>query len=217
MADEPGDGTGSPQPSGEPRADAAPERPVFALNTVLFPGGALSLRVFEPRYVDMVRECLRNDQPFVVARITQGTEVGTAAEHEAVGTLARIVRWDMDQPGVLLIRAIGGERVQLLDRRVQSDGLIRARTQTLADSPEPPVPANRADCVELLRRLIATLEQQGASPDALPIDPPYRFDSSRWVGWRLCELLPLPLATRQRLLALDDPLQTLAVVHTFLR
>ena len=113
---------------------------LFPLGTVLFPGGVLSLRVFEARYTDLVSESMQRDAPFGVCRITQGQEVGEAAEHEPVGCLARISDWDMEQPGVLSLRTRGEQRFRVLRRRVQSDGLIRADAELIDDDPLLPVP-----------------------------------------------------------------------------
>ncbi|MFT4102898.1 MAG: LON peptidase substrate-binding domain-containing protein [Burkholderiaceae bacterium] len=186
--------------------------PVFALDAVLFPSGVLPLKVFETRYVDMVRECLRNDSPFVVCRITRGSEVGEPAEHEAIGCLARITEWDMQQPGVLMIRAIGGQRVRVLERSVQRDGLIRARIETIDPDPDLPVPAEYAPCVKLLERLISELAARDIPSFARPIVEPQELDSASWVGNRLCELLPLPIGARQKLMELDDPLLRMSLL-----
>ena len=87
--------------------------PLFPLNTVLFPGGVLPLRVFEARYMDMVRECMKGSDPFGVVLITRGSEVGAPASTESVGTLARIVAWDMPRLGLLHLRAVGSERFRI--------------------------------------------------------------------------------------------------------
>lgn len=191
--------------------------PVFPLNAVLFPAGVLSLRVFEARYVDMVRECMRNDTSFAVCRITQGGEVGEAAEYEPVGCLASIVEWDMEQAGLLLIKAIGGQRVRLGQRTVQRDGLIRANYEVIAVEPDVQVPQEYAACRDLLRKLADDLDSDASASREHPLGRPYQFDSSSWVGNRLCELLPLPLAARQKLMELDNPLVRLSLVQQFLK
>ncbi len=129
----------SPASSDDPAASRAGERtagwledvPIFPLGTVLFPGGVLPLRVFEARYMDMVRACMQSGSPFGVCMITRGTEVGEAAEHEALGCLASIIDWDMEQLGLLQIRARGGQRFEARERRVQRDGLVRARIRLI--------------------------------------------------------------------------------------
>jgi ATP-dependent Lon protease len=105
--------------------------PLFPLKTVLFPGGVLPLRVFETRYVDMVRACMKTESPFGVVAIRTGTEVGKAAEPYAVGTHAHIVEWDMAELGVLLLQTRGGSRFRILETRLQNNQLLEARTETL--------------------------------------------------------------------------------------
>jgi Lon protease-like protein len=170
--------------------------PLFPLNTVLFPGGRLPLRIFEQRYMDMAKACLKDSSPFGVCLIREGSEVGEPAVPAQVGTLARITTWDMPQLGVLHIVAVGGERFRITDRRVQADGLGRATVQALPGDEDSAIPANCAACVTLLRKVI---DQQSSL-----FEPPLRLDSSSWVGSRLTELLPLPLSAKQELLELSD-------------
>ena len=200
---------------------ASIERPVFPLQTVLFPGATLPLRIFEVRYVDMVRDCLREDSDFVVARITEGGEVGEAAAHEAVGTLATITHWDMEPGGLLHILATGRERVRLSGRRIDR-GLVRARAEILPEETDQTLPARFEACGEIVRRIAAQMfatgpdaggeagsgAQGSATPDTAGrvLPRPWRFDSATWVGRRLSEWLPLAGTERQALLELDDPI-----------
>jgi uncharacterized protein len=167
--------------------------PLFPLGTVLFPGGLLPLRVFEQRYLEMAKACLRDGTPFGVCRIREGAEVGAPATPEEVGCVARIVRWDMQQLGLLQIVALGGERFRILDRCVQADGLARATVELLPEEADAPVPEALFACRQLLERIAA---EHGERVFAQP----YRFDSCQWVGARLAEILPLPGALRQQLL-----------------
>lgn len=193
---------------------AQDEIPIFPLGTVLFPGGALPLRVFERRYVDMVRECLRESRPFGVCRITRGNEVGVPADHEAVGCTASIVDCDMAQPGVLGVRAVGGQRFRVIDRRIEHD-LIRARVEPMAPDRRVAPPPRLAGCVEIVRRIVREL---GADPQGPPpILPPYDYESAGWVANRIAELLPVPAQVRQQLMALDDPLVRLERVDEIVR
>lgn len=193
------------------------EIPIFPLGTVLFPGGVLPLRIFEKRYMDMVRSCLGADQPFGVCLITSGREVGEAAEHETIGCTARIVDWDMAQLGVLQVRTIGARRFRQHDRRVEPDGLIRASVEMLPDDPPQAVPAEFAACTALVRRLIEDLVERESDPMKRMIEPPYQLDSAAWVGNRLCEFLPIASQARHRLMILDDPLARLAIIHHHLQ
>jgi hypothetical protein len=198
--------------------------PLFPLSTVLFPGGVLPLRVFEARYMDMVRQCMKTAAPFGVVLITKGGEVGAPAATEAVGTVARIAAWDMPQLGLLHLRAIGGERFRIEQAEVQPDGLQVARVQPIAPDDDPPLDEQYRPCADLLQRVIDDLGRQRAEDDGEPQDPvnsipfeaPFRFDSSVWVGNRLCEFLPIPLRARQKLMELQDAASRLRLVQRFL-
>ena len=170
--------------------------PLFPLNTVLFPGGRLPLRIFEQRYLEMAKACLRDHAPFGVCLIREGREVGTPAIPADVGTLARIAAWDMPQLGVLHVTALGEQRFRILERRVQPDGLARASIHMMEEEIDVTIPASCSACVKLLERVI---EQQSGL-----FEPPHRLDSASWVSSRLTELLPLPLPAKQELLELDD-------------
>src|SRR5690606_15468277 len=117
--------------AGRPAADTRTQiLPVLPLNTVLFPDGLLPLRVFEPRYLDLVAQCLRDDQCFVVSLITHGTETGEAEFHP-VGTTARIVDWDQGRDGILHIQAVGERRVRIAHSEMRRDGLYVAHVEVL--------------------------------------------------------------------------------------
>ena len=198
--------------------------PLFPLSTVLFPGGVLPLRVFEARYMDMVRQCMKTDAPFGVVLITKGGEVGAPAATEAVGTVARIAAWDMPQLGLLHLRAIGGERFRIERAEVRPDGLQVGHVEPIAPDDDPPLDEQYRPCADLLQRVIDDLGRQRAEDDGEPQDPvnsipfeaPYRFDSSVWVGNRLCEFLPIPLRARQKLMELQDATSRLQLVQRFL-
>ncbi|HYF57326.1 MAG TPA: LON peptidase substrate-binding domain-containing protein [Burkholderiaceae bacterium] len=191
--------------------------PIFPLSTVLFPGGVLPLRIFETRYMDMVRERMQLDAPFGVCLITRGGEVGEAAEHEPVGTLAHIRGWDMEQLGLLQLRTVGGTRFRILDRRVGGNGLIRASVDELPDDPRVPVPDEMLDCEMLLRRIVEDLRAREPDPEKRMIAEPHDFDSAAWIANRLCEFLPIQDAARHRLMTLDDPLARLSIVQRWLQ
>ena len=169
---------------------------LFPLNTVLFPGGRLPLRIFEQRYMTMAKACLRDGTPFGVCAIREGKEVGDPAVPYEVGTLARIGEWDMPQLGVLQIVAQGGARFRILERRAQPDGLLVGRVELLPEIQDSPVTDAHRVPVRILQRVIEEQPQLIAEP--------HRLDSCAWVSARLLELLPLSLATKQELLELDD-------------
>ncbi len=196
------------------------ELPLFPLNTVLFPDGLLPLRIFETRYMDMARDCLRDNTPFGVCLITRGSEVGGAAAFEAIGCVARIGSWDMPQLGVLNVRAIGGQRLRVLRSRLREDKLAIGEVELLDPDEDTPPAQRHADCVELLRRIIDDMQDNAESEgdDArLPFQPPWKLDSSVWVGNRLCEVLPVPLKAKQKLMELDDAATRLDIVTDYLR
>jgi Lon protease-like protein len=176
---------------------------------VLFPGGRLPLRIFETRYMDMAKACLRDSSPFGVCAIREGAEVGAPATPHDVGTLARIGEWDMPQLGLLQIVARGELRFRILERRVEANGLQRARIDELPAESDGPVPTNCTTCVRLLERV---LEDQ---PQLVPA--PHRFDSSAWVSARLAELLPLETYAKQELLELSDAVERITRLNALLR
>lgn len=191
--------------------------PVFPLETVLFPGGVLPLRIFEKRYVDMVRDCLRDGSGFGVCRITTGSEVGEPAEHEAIGCLARIHAWDMEQPGVLQIWTRGESRFRVIDREVRPDGLVIANATWLPDDEDEPLPGEFEDCAALLRRIVADIVEREADPARRMVAEPYRFDSLVWVSNRLAEFMPVASRAKQSMMAAESPLARMMVVRDLLR
>ncbi|MGH8737377.1 MAG: LON peptidase substrate-binding domain-containing protein [Burkholderiales bacterium] len=182
---------------------------LFPLQAVLFPGGLLPLRVFEQRYMTMAKDCLRDDQPFGVCLIRRGAEVGPAALPEETGCTARIAQWDMQQLGVLHIVARGEERFRILQREVLASGLTRAEVELRPADEDCALPDEFLACARLLRLVI---EKHGAQQ----IEAPFRFDSSSWVGSRLAEILPVPLAAKQKLMELTDARERLEILHKFL-
>ena len=173
--------------------------PLFPLNTVLFPGGLLPLRIFEPRYVDMVRECMREETGFGVVQIRAGQETGQAAEPEPIGTLARITDWDQSPDGLLAITALGEQRFRTLSRAVQKNQLTLAEVELLPAEPEHPMPADLGFLSELTEQIINQLGEPWRELSC-------QFDEARWVGYRLAELLPFSNQDKQTMLAMHDPL-----------
>lgn len=185
------------------------EVPLFPLHTVLFPGGRLPLRIFEQRYMEMAKICLKDNSPFGVCLIHQGKEVGEPAVPVGVGCLARIAEWDMPQLGVLQVTARGESRFRILDQRVQADGLVRASIELLPEGEDVPLPEAAARYAKLLERVI---EQHPAL-----LERPHRLDSSAWVSARLAELLPLPLEAKQALLETENGRARLEKLDAFVR
>ena len=183
---------------------------IFPLNAVLFPGGLLPLRVFEQRYMDMAKGCLREDRPFGVCLIRSGREVGAPATPEDIGCTARIVEWDMQQLGVLSIRTRGEQRFRIKSSRVTEAGLTRAEVEMLPQDEDASVPEAFGACSTLLK---AVVDEHGEEILASPAN----FDSASWVSSRLAEILPVPLAAKQKLLELEDALQRIEIVNKFLQ
>lgn len=180
--------------------------PLFPLKTVLFPGAPLRLRVFEPRYLDLVRDCLREQRPFGVCLIERGLEVGRAALPYAVGTLAQVVDWEQRRDGLLGITIEGVQRFRIQDVEVQPNELQIGIAERL-EEPEPtPLPARYRALAQRLERILQHLD--GLYSRLTP-----HYDDAYWVSCRLAEVLPLSLFEKQQLLELDDPLERLAALE----
>jgi Lon protease-like protein len=195
--------------------------PLFPLNAVLFPDGILPLRVFEARYIDMVSECMRNNTPFGVVLIKSGKEVGAAAEPESVGCLAYITDVDMMDLGVLMLRTKGGERFRILETRELADHRLEARVEMLeADTVEPPS-NEHVRCAEGLKNVMENIVAKGRAEQGSefenPFPSPARLDDAGWIANRWCEILPIPLKARQKLLELEDAQSRLQIVYQFLQ
>ncbi len=181
------------------------ELSLFPLNTVLFPGGPLPLRIFEPRYLDMVSRCLREQSGFAVVLLGDGEEAASATSFAATGTEARIVDFDRLEGNLLGISCIGRERVRVVEAWREADGLNRGRVLDIASDPVVPLPPDQAWLSEVVMQ---------AMPEA---GDTYRHverrEDAAWVANRLAELLPLTLADKQTLLELVDPLERLLVLE----
>jgi Lon protease-like protein len=202
---------------------------LFPLGAVLFPDGVLPLRVFEARYMDMVRDCMRREEPFGVCLIVSGSEAGGGnARTEKIGCLARIVAWDMEQLGLLHIRTIGGQRFRILSSQVQPDQLQRAEIELIDPDEDSSIDPEHQACAALLTRVIddvraqhaerrRTGQAEGDVMGRLPFEEPFQLDSSVWVGNRLCEVLPVPMKAKQKLMELDDAHTRLEIITQYLR
>jgi len=191
--------------------------PLFPLQSVLFPGGLLSLKVFEARYLDLVADCLRSRRPFGVVCLKQGSadtrREGEVQRFESAGTLAELSEVDGEQAGILRVRCIGRQRFRISQAQQQADGLWSAPWKAVDDDPSLAPTPEMIPTVRALANAIATLKQQGSTP----FIEPYRFEEAGWVANRWCELLPIPLAAKQKLMELDEPLVRLQLVDEFLR
>jgi len=180
--------------------------PLFPLGTALFPEGSLPLRIFEPRYRQMIARCLKDHGTFGVCLIAAGQEVGVPAVPYLLGTEAQIVSADHLRNGVIDIVVRGRRRFRVLDHELEEGGLLTGTVRWLPEPPVLPVPEHLAEVVPLLRRLI---EKFGGGH----VVEPYRYDDAGWVSTRFAEWLPLKPEAKQRLLELDDPIERLAFVR----
>jgi Lon protease-like protein len=196
------------------------ELPLFPLDTVLFPDGLLPLRIFEVRYLDMVRRCQQSQTPFGVVSLTHGSQVLQAGAPEEgfhrVGTLARLIEVKNPQPGLLQIRCQGEQRFTVQRSEKLKHGLWVADAQLLPGDAQVAVPDDLQGPVRMLRRLVQQLQDQNVPPDQRPILPPFQFDDCGWVANRWCEMLPLSPDMRQQLMTLDNPLVRLELVNDLL-
>jgi Lon protease-like protein len=190
--------------------------PLFPLQAVLFPGGLLSLKVFEARYLDLISTCLRENTPFGVVALRQGGEVrkpGEPVALEETGVMAELIDVDSAQPGILQVRCRGTHRFGVNRMRQQADGLWLAQIEMLDDD-EASLPVDAMiETVRGLANAIATLKQQGSEPFLKP----FLFDNAGWVANRWCEILPISLAAKQKLMELPDAAVRLQLVDEFLR
>ena len=179
------------------------EIPLFPLRTVLFPDGHLALRIFEQRYLNMVRECTSADSGFGVCLIVEGEEALSPVRTANTGTLAHIVDWFTLEDGLLGVTAIGSSRFHLVHSQRQDDGLLRGQVSWLNEPPETPLPEAYSVLAEVLTRF---MEKVGKH---YPSYSPQKLEDACWVGYRLAELLPITAIEKQHLLEMNDPLARL--------
>ncbi len=172
--------------------------PLFPLNTVLLPGALLGLRIFEPRYLDLVRECTRNNHGFGICLILDGSEVGAPATPAAYGTEAHIEDFGAGDDGLLTLQVRGVRRFHVWRTRVRDNGLTVGEVEWCDSDLDDPLRPEHGLLGVLLHTL---LEQIGGEHAKAPLA---RYDDAAWVGWRLTELLPLADQQRQVLLQEND-------------
>lgn len=202
--------------------------PLFPLGTVLYPGGLLPLQIFEVRYLDMIGKCHKAGAPFGIISLTEGSEVrrpkdsgpsGDGFANEAfgsVGTLASITEFSVPQPGLMMIRCAGTQRFEISTREKLKHGLWIANVTRLDGDQAVCVPDDLQRTANALGKLIKSLQERRVPEDQMPLLAPYQLDDCGWVANRWCELLPMPLALKQRLMELDNPLLRLELVSDIL-
>lgn len=182
--------------------------PLFPLLTVLYPGGPLPLRIFEPRYLDMISDCLKRDAPFGVLLIRSGSETGPATLYE-VGTLARVIDWYQGSDGLLGVTAIGEQRFRLKSSHRQPDGLNVGEIELLEPENHYSLPDEYRPLANILAGILDDLGRLYE-----PLDRQY--DDAGWVGYRFAEILPISPEQKQSCLEADDALARLDLVRDVL-
>ena len=182
--------------------------PLFPLNTVLFPGGPLPLRIFEARYLDMIGECIKSDSSLGVLLILEGAEVGPATTHE-VGTLARIIDWYQGSDGLLGVTARGEQRFRLISSSREPSGLNIGQIEVLPAEREIPLPVEYQPMVTILAGVLDDLGR-------LYEDLDRNFDDAGWVTNRFVEILPIDPMEKQYCLEQSDPSERLRLVQKVL-
>ena len=202
--------------------------PLFPLGTVLFPGGYLPLQIFEVRYLDMIGKCYKAGTPFGVVSLNRGSEVRQAPGDKPggdsfaqeifypTGTLARITHLSRPQPGLMVIQCTGEQRFTVNSHHLLKHGLWVADVALQPDDQKVAIPPDLLPVATTLQRVIQTLQEQDLEADQIPIQPPYQLDDCAWVANRWCELLPMALDDKHRLMALDNPLVRLELVSDLL-
>ena len=203
--------------------------PLFPLGTVLYPGGLLPLQIFEVRYLDMIGKCHKTDAPFGIVSLIEGSEVrkparttskgevpggdGFAQESfNAVGTLAKIIEFSVPQSGLMVIQCMGIHRFTITRRDKLKHGLWIADVTRMEDDMAVKIPHDLQKSADALGKLIKELLHGDTPPEKMPILPPYHLEDCGWVANRWCELLPIPVSVKQRLMELDNPLLRLELV-----
>lgn len=184
--------------------------PLFPLNTVVFPGGLLPLRIFEQRYLDMVKQAIADNTPFGICAIREGSEVGTPAVPYTIGTRVHITDWDMPQTGILHIETQATARFVVRSTRTEPSGLLIGSVDAVSVEPAIAIPDELELAVEILRHVI---DEYG---DAR-FPAPHEFGNAVWVGYRLSEVLPLKLSIKQNLLEMNDSVMRLRILTEFLK
>ena len=176
--------------------------PIFPVHSVLFPGGPLVLRIFEPRSLDMISRCLKQECGFGVSLIKEGSEVGDAAKVYPVGTLGQITYWHKRPDGLLGVTLRGEQRFHIVEQWVEADQLLVAEVELLPNDPPQATSEEHQGLVAMLKRILGELDHPYTNL-------PKQYDDAGWVSARLVELLPLEYSHKQRLLQENDPLQRL--------
>lgn len=192
--------------------------PLFPLNVVVCPGGLLPLKIFEARYLDMVRNCLKNKSFFAVVTVLPEGQTDPEGNFPFanVGTLVEIVDADVTTVGLMMIRCVGQQRVKVDSFVQQADGLVVGEVSDVANDLEMPIPDDLQFTSSALKHLLESLPGQDILLANMPVIEPYKFDDASWVANRWVELLDISLLQKQRLMQLDSPILRLEMIHDIL-
>ena len=182
--------------------------PLFPLGTTLFPGGVIALKIFEARYLDMMKRCLRENSPFGVVSILDNkpidSDASALANFSKIGTLAKLEEFDPIQPALYMTKSYGTQRFNILNIKQESDGLWMGQIELIDADPAIPLPKEHEKVAALLHEIISIIKSEDLLGDDAFIIPE-NLDDCGWVSNRLAELLPLPPAQKNHLLAQSNP------------
>jgi Lon protease-like protein len=183
--------------------------PLFPLQAVVFPGGLLPLRIFEPRYMDMVTQAISAQTPFGICAIREGREVDVDVTHHAVGTRVAVIDWEMPQTGILHIQTQAHERFVIRTTHCEANGLLMGEVDDVSVEAGVAVPDELGFCAEVLQHIITGLGEDN-------FVQPHDYANAVWVSYRLSEVLPLKLGVRQALLEMNDAVTRLSFLADFI-
>jgi len=181
--------------------------PLFPLGTVLFPDGVIALKIFEARYLDMIKQCLREKTEFGVVSIMKNqhtNEDDIFLSFSTIGTLAQIEEFDPVEPALYMTRSFGTQRFKLLSSKQESNGLWIGEVELLENDIFTPIPQEHQRVAKLLDEIISVIQSEDLLGEA-PFKKPFKVDDCGWVSNRLAELLPISLAQKNHLLAQTNP------------
>lgn len=184
--------------------------PLFPLNTLVFPGGRLPLRIFEQRYLDMIKQAIADSTPFGICAIREGAEVGAPAVPYTVGTRVIITDWDMPQTGILHIDTQAQQRFVIRSIHTEANGLLIGSVESVSIEVIAAIPDDLQLAAEILRHIV---KEYGDAH----FPAPHHFDDAVWVGYRLSEVLPLKLSAKQNLLEMNDSVERLRILNEILK
>jgi uncharacterized protein len=190
--------------------------PLFPLNSVLFPKGRISLQIFESRYVDMVRNCLKDGSGFGIVLIEAGSEVARAGQKldiHRTGTYCNVVDWNQLPNGLLGITAEGRRTFRIMESWRETNNLCRAMVEF---RPQDSIEAEQVEVGEEFEEYVELLRGLARHPAIEELKLDMSFENLREVAWRLSELLPIANKEKQALLEQADPIARLQQIELYI-